>query len=57
MSKRSGVLAGLALMFVLAVTPATQAEDETQGSIENLLQQLIEAFNSGDLETMDMFYQ
>ncbi len=57
MSKQSVILRGLALMFILVATPAIQADDESQGPIESLLQHFIEAFNAGDFKTMETFYQ
>jgi hypothetical protein len=58
MSNRFGVLVALAIVLPLLVTlPALSTEGKAPDPIDRLVHEFIEAFNSGDFDTMASFYE
>ncbi len=58
MPKRTGILVAFALMLPLLVSPpAVPDQAEVPDPIDRLLHEFVEAFNSGDYDTMTSFYE
>ena len=57
MFKSNKGLAYLVFILALSVTSLSSAHDHTQGPVEQLAQNFIAAFNTGDYDTMASFYQ
>jgi hypothetical protein len=57
MFKRNKGLACLAFILALSVTSVSSAHEHTKGPVEQLAQDFIVAFNTGDYDTVARFYQ
>ncbi len=58
MSKPAGILVAVAMMLPLLVSPpAAPDQEKVPDPVDHLLQDFVEAFNSGDYDTMASFYK
>ena len=57
MLKRNGFLAVLIFTLAINISPLVSAQEQEKSPVEQLLQDFVAAFNSGDFDSMASFYQ